>query len=133
MGFLIDLVTAEGGFKLQINRFFLQIYNSFFQNLLLEHQHEDLAIIFADTEIYELETLKKSVLDKFILCVNFDLPEFKNRDSSAEEMINETKLKLKTDTAKLDKSNKYDSQEMSVNSVNDTEARPKSVQGRRIA
>ena len=125
MGFLIDLVTAEGGFKLQINRFFLQIYNSFFQNLLLQHQHEDLTIIFADTEIYELETLKKSVLDKFILCVNFDLLQFKNRVVSAEETINATKLELKTDTVKLDKSNKYESQEMSVNSVNETEARPK--------
>ena len=69
MGHMIDLVSVEGGIPLKINRFILQLHNTFFHSLLLEHQHQDLVIIFSDTEISELKAMKASVLEKHILII----------------------------------------------------------------
>ena len=87
MGHMIDLVSVEGGIPLKINRFILQLHNTFFHSLLLEHQHQDLVIIFSDTEISELKAMKASVLEKHILCANFDLTYFKRKVATIEDQI----------------------------------------------
>ena len=102
MGHMIDLVSVEGGIPLKINRFILQLHNTFFHSLLLEHQHQDLVIIFSDTEISELKAIKASVLEKHILCANFDLTYFKRKVATIEEVTSSKKVKVDFDEDQID-------------------------------
>ena len=142
MSHLIDLVSVEGG-TLKINRFFLQLHNTFFHSLLLEHQHEDLVIIFSDTEISELKALKKSVLEKHILCASFDLSFFKKEVSSSKEVnvdngedkidiflkpnnVIKATVSAKAETP-TDKPDENVSQDINLNPINAKETRQKAL------
>ena len=64
---LIQIVSEEGD-CFNVNKYFLQLYNTFFYNLIEDHINDDINIIFTKESNAFIELLVNNVINKHINC-----------------------------------------------------------------
>ena len=56
--------------KFLVNRYFLQIYDDMFFNLMIDHQNDDITLIFTEESKTSVEAFLKNVNSKHMNCSN---------------------------------------------------------------
>ena len=70
--------STAGGIHVLINRYFLQLYNDFFRDLLEKHENlHNLVFVFDETSLEELENLQQDIHNKHLHC-GVDLQKYPN-------------------------------------------------------
>ena len=70
--------STAGGIHVLINRYFLQLYNDFFRDLLEKHENlHNLVFVFDKTSLEELENLQQDIHNKHLHC-GVDLQKYPN-------------------------------------------------------
>ena len=63
----ISLVSSEGK-TVNVNKYFLMIYNEFYRSLLTELQSDDVTIVYDDFSFADLLSFQKLVNEKYFKC-----------------------------------------------------------------
>ena len=75
------VIRSEDGGTLYLNRYFLQLYNKLYFNLLSDHETEDISITFTATALSDLINFKEVVEKQHLNC------DSKNEEKAIEEEI----------------------------------------------
>ena len=81
----IQLVSDDGAQRL-VNRYFLQLYNEYFHNLMVDHQNDNIVLFFTGESTAYIESFINDVNLKHINCSNLKNP---NCEDSELILINE--------------------------------------------
>ena len=83
----IKLISVDGEHCL-VNRYFLQLYNDFFQNLMDDHPNDDVILIFAEESYSFIESFVNNVNNKHKNCSTFSNLDCEKSESLFLNFIN---------------------------------------------
>ena len=108
---LIDVVTLKDGQSLLLNRYFLQLYDEFFNKLMLDHQDLDITVIFSEGDYGQLLEFAQKVNNFHLSCsyktqvdTNSDIVDIVDIEPNVNEISTDQKVEI--DNVEIEAENK---------------------------
>lgn len=81
----VKFKTCEDGRSIQVNRYFLFLYDAFYKSILEENMENSLVFIFVEATFDELNLLKKQIYQKHFQCVDHSESQKDDQENKSNE------------------------------------------------